>query len=111
MDLNLKGKRALVTGSGSGLGEAIVKLLSQEGAAVVVHDRDAARTSAVADAVSAMGGQVDQALGDLSTGAGADAACEQALIGGPVDILVNNAGYYSNSGWADAPEDEWLAIY
>jgi 3-oxoacyl-[acyl-carrier protein] reductase len=45
MDLQLVGKRALVTGSSSGLGEAIVKLLAAEGAAVVVHGRDEARTA------------------------------------------------------------------
>ncbi len=40
MDLHLKGKRALVTGSGSGIGEAIAKGLAKEGAAVVVQGRN-----------------------------------------------------------------------
>jgi len=42
MDLKLKGKRALVTGSSSGLGKAIAKMLAHEGAAVVIHGRDEA---------------------------------------------------------------------
>ncbi|WP_081440944.1 SDR family NAD(P)-dependent oxidoreductase [Ancylobacter novellus] len=40
MDLQLHGKRALVTGSTGGLGEAIAKMLAAEGAAVIVHGRD-----------------------------------------------------------------------
>jgi len=48
MDLQLADKRALVTGSNSGLGQATVTYLAAEGAAVVVHGRDEARTTAVA---------------------------------------------------------------
>jgi 3-oxoacyl-[acyl-carrier protein] reductase len=39
MELNLQGKRALVTGSSSGIGEAIAKMLAKEGVLVVIHDR------------------------------------------------------------------------
>ena len=111
MDLNLKRKRALVTGSSSGLGEAIVKMLAREGAAVVVHGRDGARVAAIAQAIAADGGRVAQTLGDLSIDAGADAVCEQALADGLIDILVNNAGYFGSRNWADTPEDEWLDAY
>ncbi|WP_438822406.1 SDR family NAD(P)-dependent oxidoreductase, partial [Burkholderia gladioli] len=52
MDLKLNGKRALVTGSSAGLGEAIARLLAQEGVTVVVHGRDARRAHAVAEAIS-----------------------------------------------------------
>ncbi|MEV6864135.1 SDR family NAD(P)-dependent oxidoreductase [Streptosporangium subroseum] len=47
----MTGKRALVIGSSSGLGEAIAKALATEGAQVVVHGRDRARTEAVADVI------------------------------------------------------------
>ena len=53
MDLRLAGKRALVTGSSSGIGEAIAKLLAAEGVAVVVHGRDEIRANAVAEAIRA----------------------------------------------------------
>ncbi|MGW2945325.1 SDR family NAD(P)-dependent oxidoreductase, partial [Streptomyces sp. NPDC001226] len=69
MDVNLKGRRALVTGSSSGLGEAIARLLAAEGADVVVHGRDEARTRKVAEEV----GAVAVAIGDLTTDEGADA--------------------------------------
>lgn len=111
MDLNLKGKRALVTGSSSGLGEAIVEFLSREGAAVIVHGRNERKVGAVVAAVEATGGVVDYALGDLSTDAGADEVCRQALQNGKIDILVNNAGYYGRGGWSDTTEEEWQNAY
>ncbi|WP_410590622.1 SDR family NAD(P)-dependent oxidoreductase [Amycolatopsis sp. lyj-23] len=104
MDLGIAGKRALVTGSSAGLGEAIARLLAAEGAAVVVHGRDAARTEKVAASIAAAG----VALGDLSTDAGADAVAEAA---GDVDVLVNNAGAYDHLGWTDATPADWTAMY
>lgn len=103
MELNLKGKRALVTGSSSGLGEAIARLLAAEGAEVVVHGRDEARTRSVADGLGAA-----VAIGDLATDAGADAVAEAA---GEIDVLVNNAGAYAHGGWADTTPDAWREIY
>lgn len=117
MDLRLAGKRALVTGSSSGLGEAIVKLLAAEGIAVVVHGRDESRASAVAEAIRATGGSAEVALGDLTTDAGADAVAAAALAGGPVDILVNNAGVFNTAGamgflsWTEATATDWAEIY
>jgi 3-oxoacyl-[acyl-carrier protein] reductase len=67
MDLRLAGKRALVTGSSAGLGEAIAKFLAEEGVTVVVHGRDVGRTNVVAQAIHAAGGRAEIAIGDLST--------------------------------------------
>ena len=69
MDLKLAGKRALVTGSSSGIGKAIVKLLAEEGVAIVVHGRDEGRANAVAEAIRAAGGKAEVALGDLASDA------------------------------------------
>ncbi|MGW4483391.1 SDR family NAD(P)-dependent oxidoreductase [Amycolatopsis sp. NPDC004368] len=104
MDLQLTGRRALVTGSSSGLGEAIARLLAEEGADVVVHGRDEGRTNAVAEKIGAEA----VAIGDLATDEGAQRVAEQA---GEVDILVNNAGAYEHRGWADATPTEWARTY
>lgn len=111
MDLRLAGKRALVTGSSSGIGEAIVKLFAVEGVAVVVHGRNESRASAVAEAIRAGGGKAEVALGDLTTDAGADAVASAALAGGPIDILVNNAGIIGFLSWTEAMATDWTQIY
>lgn len=111
MELNLDGKRALVTGSSAGLGEATAKLLAAEGATVIVHGRDRTRTHRVAEAIRESGGVASVVLGDLTTDAEADRVAEAALADGPVDILVNNAGFYRHVSWADATADEWASTY
>ncbi|MGZ4474313.1 MAG: SDR family NAD(P)-dependent oxidoreductase [Nocardioides sp.] len=111
MDLNLSTKRALVTGSSSGLGQATALLLAAEGASLVIHGRDAARSESVAAQIRAAGGRADVALGDLSTDDGAAEVARQAQAGGPIDILVNNAGFYRHVSWADATPQEWAETY
>ncbi|HEX4252307.1 MAG TPA: SDR family NAD(P)-dependent oxidoreductase [Pseudonocardia sp.] len=112
MDLQLVGKRALVTGSTTGLGEAIATLLAAEGAAVVVHGRDRARAEAVAKSIRGEGGEAAIAIGDLGTDAGADDVVAAATAGGPVDILVNNVGRYDPAtGWNEATPEDWADIY
>ncbi|TDD42236.1 SDR family NAD(P)-dependent oxidoreductase [Nonomuraea terrae] len=111
MDLHLTGRRALVTGASSGIGEVIAKAMAAEGADVVAHGRDRARTEAVTAAIRATGGTARAAIGDLTTDAGADAAAEAALEGGPIDILVNNAGAYPSRTWDEASVDDWRDIY
>ena len=64
MDLRLQGKRALVTGSSIGLGEAIARALAAEGVAVAIHGRQPKRTYAVAADIEAHGGRVAVVLGD-----------------------------------------------
>ncbi len=111
MDMKLAGKRALVTGSSSGIGAVIVKALALEGVAVVVHGRNAGRANAVAEAIRASGGKAEVALGDLATDAGADSAAHAALSGGPIDILVNNAGILPRQSWIEATAELWQQTY
>ncbi|MEV4760315.1 SDR family oxidoreductase [Micromonospora sp. NPDC049559] len=111
MDLQLTGRRALITGSTSGLGEAIARLLAREGAEVVIHGRGAERAQVVADSIATEGGKASIAVGDLATDAGADQVAESALSGGDIDILVNNAGAYQHLNWADATPDIWVDTY
>lgn len=111
MDLHLTNRRALVTGSTSGIGRAIAEFLAEEGASVVIHGRDEARATSVAESIRVAGGTVDLALGDLSTDEGADDVARRALASGPIDILVNNAGGYRHVSWAGATSRHWVDTY
>jgi 3-oxoacyl-[acyl-carrier protein] reductase len=111
MDLKLIGKRALVTGSTSGLGETIVKMLSSEGATVIVHGRNEQRAHKVVDDIRKLGGTAEVAVGDLSSDRGADVVADAALQNGNIDILVNNAGITSHKSWADATTNDWENMY
>jgi 3-oxoacyl-[acyl-carrier protein] reductase len=93
MDLRLQGKRALVTGSSIGLGEAIARALAAEGVAVAIHGRQPERTFAVAAEIEALGGRTAVVLGDLTVEHEAHSVANSAIkqLGG-IDILVNNAG-------------------
>jgi NAD(P)-dependent dehydrogenase (short-subunit alcohol dehydrogenase family) len=109
MDLLLNGKRALVTGSTSGIGQAIAITLAAEGAAVVVHGRDAERAKATADAIAANGGTASVVLGDLSNDDGARHVAETA---DDIDILVNNAASADgDEGWLAGGPAQWLDLY
>lgn len=113
MDLNLTGKRALVTGSSSGIGRAVAQVLAREGAIVAVHGRNQARTEETAAAIRASGGEAHVAVGDLATDAGGAAviAAVQAALGG-IDILINNIGGNESAGggltgWFNDTPEVW----
>lgn len=113
MELQLKGRRALVTGSSSGIGEAIVRALAREGATVVVHGRNRERAEKVAADIGAAG----IALGELSTDEGAAQVHAEATeaLGGNIEILINNAGGSSTGNTSRPPLDidipDWISNY
>ncbi|HEX7856320.1 MAG TPA: SDR family NAD(P)-dependent oxidoreductase [Sphingobium sp.] len=99
MDLQLQGKKALVTGSSSGIGRGIALVLAREGVTIVVHGRNAERAGQTAQSIRDAGGTAHVAIGDLATDDGATkviAAVEEHL--GSVDILVNNIGGNESAG-------------
>jgi NAD(P)-dependent dehydrogenase (short-subunit alcohol dehydrogenase family) len=115
MDLKLTGKRALVTGSSSGIGEGIALRLAEEGATVIVHGRNEARTEAVAERIRSAGGSAETATGDLTDAAATEAFLDRVLAAGGADILVNNAGgraggFTPEPVWETTAE-QWLATY
>jgi 3-oxoacyl-[acyl-carrier protein] reductase len=94
MDLQLKGKRALVTGSSRGLGYAAALALAKEGSVVAINSRDEVKISAAARQGSVeTGGQIIGLAGDVSDPAVPERLVNETvrLLGG-LDILITNAG-------------------
>jgi NAD(P)-dependent dehydrogenase (short-subunit alcohol dehydrogenase family) len=106
--MTLKGKAAVVTGAGQGIGAAIARALAAEGAQVIVNDINAAKARDVAASIADAGGIVLPEPSDISTFEGGDAvvaACVQAY--GKIDILVNNAGILRDRMSFNMTEAQW----
>ncbi|MBU2548850.1 MAG: SDR family NAD(P)-dependent oxidoreductase [Proteobacteria bacterium] len=119
MDLGIKGKVALITGGGQGVGREIGKVLAAEGASVVINDLYEERAQAVAKEITDAGGKALGLQADVT-----DLAQVKAMVAkaadelGPVGILVNNAGvpveiYTGTVGYktfAESPPEEWSKV-
>jgi len=109
IDLNLKGKLELVSGSTAGIGLAIATVLACEGARVVVNGR---LQSSVDDAMTALrsttGGNVHGFAGDLSVAASADEVARQYP---DVEILVNNLGIFEPRPFEEITDSDWLRFF
>lgn len=110
MDLQLKGKLALVTASTGGIGQAIAKSLAAEGARVIVNGRS---SSTVEKTVAAIRADVPGAvLEPLAADAATAEGCEAILRAFPaVDVLVNNLGIYEAVGFLDETDEAWLRLF
>jgi NAD(P)-dependent dehydrogenase (short-subunit alcohol dehydrogenase family) len=94
--MKLTGKVALVTGGGTGIGEATVRLFARKGAAVVVTGRRKELLEQVAGAIQRAGGRALAVAGDVSDDAHVRSAVAQAVQAfGTLNILVNNAGIWA----------------
>jgi 3-oxoacyl-[acyl-carrier protein] reductase len=104
MDLGLRDRVCLVTGSTAGIGLAAAKLLVAEGARVVVTGRDPARV----DRAKNESGAAVGVAADLS-----DPAAAERLVAevGPVDCLVNNVGEAYQASFDDLTDDQWDSMW
>jgi 2-hydroxycyclohexanecarboxyl-CoA dehydrogenase len=109
----LAGKTALVTGAGAGIGAATAQAFCEEGAQVLLVDRDGEalerQTRTIRDRTP--GARVGAFLADVGVEPHAQAAVDEALrVLGGIDILVNNAARRNYSAVADATTSEWQAV-
>ena len=105
---SLKGEVAIVTGGGSGLGQAIAMGFAEAGASVAVADLSAEGAEETAKRIKGQGGQAIALQLDVTQSAGVEAMMQRVLRDwGRVDILVNSAGITFRSGALEYPEGEW----
>ena len=108
MDMGLKDKVAIVTGSARGLGAAMVRRLAMEGAKVVVTDIQKEAAEATAQALRADGFEAHCVIADITKAAEVQRVVDEAKqVFGGVHILVNNAGIPRDKYLVKMSEDDW----
>jgi NAD(P)-dependent dehydrogenase (short-subunit alcohol dehydrogenase family) len=105
VQIDLTGRRAVVTGSSQGIGLAIATGLARAGAAVVLTGRDAAKLDAAAADVD---GEVTTVAGDVTTDEGTAALLDAVP---DADVLVNNLGIFGARPALEITDDEWRRYF
>jgi NAD(P)-dependent dehydrogenase (short-subunit alcohol dehydrogenase family) len=110
MDLKLKGKTALVTGSASGIGYAIALGLAKEGVKVYINGRSKQKLDRAADKIRSevSGAEVQGLVADFAK---VDEVNELIAALPDVDILVNNVGVYGDQPFETTDDAEWFRDY
>jgi meso-butanediol dehydrogenase/(S,S)-butanediol dehydrogenase/diacetyl reductase len=109
--MRLKGKVAIVTGAGSGIGHATAALFAREGASVLVTDLVAERAKSVAAEIRKLGGVAEAIACDVSVETDAEKMVAQAeKLWHRVDILVNNAANFHHKTAEEATTDDWEKV-
>lgn len=104
----LKGRRAVVTGAGGGIGSAIARAYAREGARLLLSDLDEARLRLVVAECAALGAEAHGHKADIGSVEGADGVIASCLrLYGGIDILVNNAGLLTQALCVDLDVDMW----
>ncbi len=108
----LAGRAAVVTGASGAVGQAIVRALAREGAAVMIHySRNAERAESLAGAIREAGGRAQTVQGDVSRPEDARKVIEAAVEAfGGLSILVNNAGITRDTLALRMKEEDWAAV-
>jgi NAD(P)-dependent dehydrogenase (short-subunit alcohol dehydrogenase family) len=104
--MRLKDKMAIVTGAGAGIGAAVAELFAQQGARVLVVDRDGAKARDVAHRTGQLAMEAD--VSDESSVMAMVARAQEAF--GRIDVLVNNAGYGIRGSVVTTAAQDWDAL-
>src|SRR5260370_6895012 len=110
MNLDVKGKPAVVSASTAGIGFAIAAALAAEGAQVVINGRTQARVSSATEQIAKrfVGAQLRGVAADLGTLAGVELFLKQIP---EADILVNNLGIFETKPFLEIPDSDWLRLF
>lgn len=112
MELGLRGKTAIVTGGGNGIGRAICLEFAREGVGVLVADLDYESAQHVCEEISAIGAKCMPFRVDVSDRRSVTEMIETAIGRfGQVDILVNSAGIITIADTVDLAEEEWDSVF
>jgi len=110
MDLQLEGKKALVTGSTAGIGFATARALAAEGASVIVNGRSQERVTAAISEIRKLlpKATVSGVASDVSSAAGCAKLIQEVTS---VDVLVNNMGIFEPKPFEKIPDEDWLRLF
>ena len=106
----LKGRRALITGSSAGIGLALARALGQAGAHVVLNGRSANKLAVVSAQLRSEGLSVSESVFDVTDAAAVSAAVDSIEAEGPIDILVNNAGMQIRGPLHEYDDAHWRTL-
>ena len=107
---DLTGRRALVTGSSSGIGLELARGLAEHGAQVVLNGRDEGRLETAVQGLQSGGLNASAAPFDVTSEAEVKAGVTRVLAAGPLDILVNNAGIQRRVSLLDVTLEVWEEV-
>lgn len=106
----LLGKRALITGSGQGIGLELARAFAAAGAEIVLSDIVAERAAAAANSLTTVAGPAHFTVCDVSDPAQVRRSVAEILAGGPIDILVNNAGIHRYASLLEMTIEQWRQV-
>lgn len=110
--MNVKDRVVLITGSGSGIGEATVKQFAKSGAKVVVNDLDQEKIDRVVSEIKDAGGKAIGFTANITNKEDVEALFEKVIGAyGRIDVLVNNAGIGGNMSIRKITEEYWDHVF